>query len=124
VVDAALAQLPEQVRGRVLVRGDAAARVRALLHYLSALGLQDSVGVNARQPVVDALAGLPRQCWRQAIDADGQARDGAQVAELTRHLPATHTGWSAGMRVIARRERPHPGAQLWLTDHDGWRTNV
>jgi hypothetical protein len=25
------------------------------------------------------------------------------------------------MRVIARRERPHPGAQLRLTDHDGWR---
>ena len=25
------------------------------------------------------------------------------------------------MRVIARRERPHPGAQLRLTDHNGWR---
>jgi hypothetical protein len=25
------------------------------------------------------------------------------------------------MRVIARRERPHPGAQLRLTDHEGWR---
>lgn len=25
------------------------------------------------------------------------------------------------MRVIARRERPHPGARLRLTDHDGWR---
>jgi hypothetical protein len=25
------------------------------------------------------------------------------------------------MRVIARRERPHPGAQLHLTDHNGWR---
>lgn len=25
------------------------------------------------------------------------------------------------MRVIARRERPHPGAQLRLTDRDGWR---
>jgi hypothetical protein len=26
------------------------------------------------------------------------------------------------MRVIARRERPHRGAQLRLTDHNGWRT--
>ena len=25
------------------------------------------------------------------------------------------------MRVIARRERPHPGAQLRLTDPNGWR---
>jgi hypothetical protein len=37
------------------------------------------VGVNARQPVADALAVLPRQCWRSAIDADGQARDGSTV---------------------------------------------
>jgi Transposase DDE domain group 1 len=28
------------------------------------------------------------------------------------------------MRVIARRERPHPAAQLRLTDHDGWRITV
>jgi hypothetical protein len=28
------------------------------------------------------------------------------------------------MRVIARRERPHPGAQLRLTDDDGWRITV
>jgi Transposase DDE domain group 1 len=124
LVDAALAQLPEPVRGRVLVRGDAAAGVQALLHHLAALGVQYSVGVHARQPVADALAALPRQCWRHAIDADGQPRDGAQVAELTRHLPATHSGWPAGMRVIARRERPHPGAQLRLTDHDGWRITV
>jgi hypothetical protein len=25
------------------------------------------------------------------------------------------------MRVIVRRERPHPGVQLRFTDHDGWR---
>jgi hypothetical protein len=37
-------------------------------------------------------------------------------------LPAdTHVGWPAGMRVIARRERPHPGAQLRSIDDDGWR---
>lgn len=29
--------------------------------------------------------------------------------------------WPAGMRVIVRRERPHPGAQLTFTDIDGWR---
>jgi Transposase DDE domain group 1 len=31
------------------------------------------------------------------------------------------TGWPAGMRVIVRKERPHPGAQLRLTDPDGHR---
>jgi hypothetical protein len=30
-------------------------------------------------------------------------------------------GWPAGMRVIVRKERPHPGAQLRFTDIDGHR---
>ena len=47
-------------------------------------------------------------------------RDGAQVAELTGLLALS--GWPAGMRVIVRRERPHPGAQLSLfEERDGWR---
>ena len=66
----------------------------------------------------------PPQAWRAALDADGRPRDGAQVAELTRWLPATFTGWPPGMRIIARRERPHPGAQLRITDDDGWRITV
>jgi hypothetical protein len=124
VLDAALAQLPEHCRGRVLVRGDTGSGVQAFLHHISELGLQYSVGVYARQPVLDALAVLPRCAWRAAIDADGDPREGAQVAELTRHLPPTWLGWPSGMRVIARRERPHPGAQLRLTDDDGWRITV
>ena len=31
------------------------------------------------------------------------------------------SGWPAGMRVLVRKERPHPGAQLRFTDHDGLR---
>ncbi|MGC0366981.1 hypothetical protein ABH922_004965 [Rhodococcus sp. 27YEA15] len=31
------------------------------------------------------------------------------------------SGWPARMRLIARKERPHPGAQLRLTDRDGLR---
>jgi hypothetical protein len=46
--------------------------------------------------------------------------DGAQVAELIGLLDLD--GWPAGMRVIVRRERPHPGAQLSLfEERDGWR---
>ncbi|GFG50996.1 hypothetical protein MAGR_24370 [Mycolicibacterium agri] len=72
-------------------------------------------------PIVEALNRVPRQAWRAALDGDGAPRDGAQVAELTRYLPDTLRGWPAGMRVIARRERPNPGAQLRLTDDNGWR---
>jgi Transposase DDE domain group 1 len=124
VLDAALAQLPAQARGRVLVRGDTGSGVHQFLHHITGLGLEYSVGVYARQPVLDALAVLPRCAWRAAIDIDGDPREGAQVAELTRYLPDTWVGWPPGMRVLARRERPHPGAQLRLTDQDGWRITL
>ena len=124
VLDAALAQLPEQARSRVLVRGDTGSGVQPLLWHVHTLGLQYSVGGYGRQPVLDALGVLPKQAWRAALDADGTARDGAQVAELTRWLPTTFVGWPPGMRIIARRERPHPGAQLRITDHQGWRITL
>ena len=41
------------------------------------------------------------------------------VAELTGLLDLS--GWPEGMRVIVRKERPHPGAQLRITDHEGMR---
>ena len=121
VLDDALIQLPEQVRSRVLVRGDAGSGVKAVLAHVHALGLEFSVGMNIRGPVLDALAGVPEQAWRAASDADGQPREGAQVAEVTRWLPPTFTGWPPRTRVIVRRERPHPGAQLRITDVNGWR---
>lgn len=124
VLDAALAQLPDQLRCRVLVRGDSGSGVQPLLWHIHQLGLAYSVGVSARQPVQDALDALPKQAWRAALDPDGRPRHGAQVAELTRWMPASFTGWPPGMRIIARRERPHPGAQLRITDHGGWRITV
>ena len=61
--------------------------------------------------------------WADAIDADGGHRDGAGMAEITRVLPAASlAGYPAGTRVIVRRERPHPGAQLdAFEERDGWR---
>jgi hypothetical protein len=79
-----------------------------------------SLGWSIGEPERTAIAALPTSAWSPAIDADGQIREGAQVAELTGllHLP----GWPAKMRVIVRRERPHPGAQLSLfEERDGWR---
>jgi Transposase DDE domain group 1 len=60
--------------------------------------------------------------WTPAYDAHDEIRDGAWVAELTELLDMT--GWPAGMRVIARMERPHPGAQLRITDVDGHRVTA
>ena len=70
--------------------------------------------------VHDAIHTLPEPAWTAALDADGEARDGAQVAELTGLLDLAK--WPAGMRVIVRREKPHPGAGLTLFEQaDGWR---
>jgi hypothetical protein len=124
-LDAALDQLPAQERGQVLVRTDSAGASKAFLHHINGLGVEYSVGFTAAATVKTAIDALPVQAWQAAVDSDGEDRDGAQVAELTRWLPDTFTtgpnGWPAGIRVIARRERPHPGAALRLTDEDGWR---
>lgn len=127
-LDAALTQLPEHERPQVLVRADSGACSKAFLHHITDTGLHYSIGFPAHETVKAAIETIPTQAWRAAVDADGLDRDGAQVAELTNWLPdpirATRPGpqdWPAGMRVIARRERPHPGAQLHLTDVDGWR---
>jgi hypothetical protein len=124
VLTDALTQLPPEQRSRVLVRGDSGAGVHAFVRHIHDLGLAYSVGIYAHQPIIDALDVLPRQAWRAARDTDGAPRDGAQVAELTRWLRPARDPWPAGMRVIARRERPHPGAQLRLTDADGWRITL
>ena len=63
---------------------------------------------------------MPSRAWTAAVDADGGIRNGGDVAEVTDLLDLTR--WPAGMRVIIRRERPHPGAQLSLLEEaDGWR---
>ncbi len=129
ILDAALAQLPEGERAQVLVRADTGASSKAFLHHITEAGLEYSVGFGAHESVKAAVEAIPEQAWRAALDGDGQPREGAQVAELTawmptpvrdRHRPVSQH-WPARMRVIARRERPHPGAQLRLTDNNGWR---
>ena len=132
VLQAALAQLPASERGQALVRADTGACSKVLLGHLTDAGLEYSVGFPALETVKTAVEAIPPQAWRAARDADGLPPRGAQVAELTAWMPAPTKPtrsparfgpqhWPEGMRVIARRERPHPGAQLRLTDHDGWR---
>lgn len=130
VLAQALEQLPEGERGQVLVRTDTGGCSKAFLHHITDAGLEYSIGFAAHETVKTAIEAIPKQAWRAALDGNGQPRDGAQVADITAWMPdpvkATRPGpqdWPAGMRVIARRERPHPGAQLRLTDHDGWRIN-
>jgi hypothetical protein len=117
----ALAQLPKDTRRRVLIRADSGGGTRDFLTWLARPGrrVQYSVGFTITQDVQDAIMTVPARAWTPAYDSDGQVRDGAWVAELTGLLDLA--GWPAGMRVIARKERPHPGAQLRFTDIGGHR---
>jgi hypothetical protein len=62
---------------------------------------------------------IPDEDWVSAVEQDGTERTNGQVAEITAALDLA--GWPEGSRVIVRRERAHPGAQLTFTDHDGHR---
>ena len=119
VLDLVEDQLTDAERARLVVRTDTAACTHAFLAELAARGHRYSVGFYARADVAAAIETLHAEAWIPAVEAGGVVRDGAWVAELTDLLDLT--GWPAGMRVIARKERPHPGAQLRLTDADGHR---
>ena len=117
----ALAQLPRQLRRKVLVRADSGGGTHEFLTWLTAKSrrLHYSVGMTITEAIADAIGEVPADAWTPAYDGDGQVRDGAWVADITGLLDLD--SWPAGMRVIVRRERPHPGAQLRFTDIDGHR---
>lgn len=137
VLDAALAQLPAHLRARdekgrvaVLVRTDAAGATKEFAAHLDTCGVEFSVGASfAHLDVATALAAIPKRAWTPAYQARKpraaetgvqiEPRDGAWVAEATGLIPLT--GWPSGTRLILRKERPHPGAQLRITDADGMR---
>lgn len=118
-LDAGLAALPEPLRKQVLIRSDGGGYSHAFFAAVAARGLDFSIGWQANADVAAALAVLPEQAWTAAYDSNGQSRQGADVAELTGRVDLS--GWPVGTRVIVRREIPHPGAQLRLTDVDGRR---
>jgi DDE family transposase len=117
----ALAQLPRHQRQQVLVRADSGGGTHEFLDWLTRPGhrLAYSVGFTMTGDICDAILKVPARAWTPAYDADGQVRPAAWVAELTGMLDLS--SWPKGMRVIVRKERPHPGAQLRFTDIGGHR---
>lgn len=119
----ALAQLPlrpdYRVGRKVLVRTDSGGGTHEFLDYLTARRLSYSIGFGLTEAMVAAIDLIPAAAWTPAYNADGQVRDGAWVAEATGVCDLT--AWPDGMRLLVRKERPHPGAQLRFTDRDGLR---
>ena len=126
ILGRAIAQVPRSHRKNLLVRADGAGASHELLDWLTEQGktrgrrLEYSVGFAVTEKVREAIATVPKAVWAPALDADGHPRECGDVAELTDLLDLR--AWPDGMRVIVRRERPHPGAQLSLfEERDGYR---
>lgn len=124
VTKKALAQLPFHRQGgrvgrKVLIRTDGAGASHEFTNWLASQGLSYSIGFGLTTEMAEAIDALADEAWTPAYDADGVQRQGAKVAELTGVVNLTK--WPAGMRLIVRAERPHPGAQLRFTDSNGWR---
>ena len=111
---------PTLVVHPILVRADSAGASHRFVQSLADANFEYSIGFPISGSVRDALLLAQEEDWVRATELGGGIRDGAEVIELTEICELD--GWPAHMRVISRRERPHPGAQLSLFDTAaGWR---
>jgi hypothetical protein len=143
VLTAAIGQIPTSFRRDLLITCDGAGAIKDLLKHITTLNgapgrrVQYSVGFDLDQRCRAAIGQVPEALWENVINPDGSPRDlkDAGVVELTGLLRASVgpdgptidqlKTWPKDMRVIVRRERPHPGAQLSLFEEaDGWRYQI
>lgn len=118
----AIESLPEHARPRpgdasspaYVVRSDSAGATHRFAEACSQTGVGFSFGFPVTAEIREAIVSLHPSSWRPAIEADGSRREGAFVAEVSKLIDLRR--WPKGSRVIVRKERPHPGAQLSLFD--------
>ncbi len=152
VLDEAIAAVPPKYRRRLMITCDGAGASHDLITRLDALASRRgyqvtwSVGWELGQREKRAISVVPARAWQIAVDGSGEVRERraegacgdrdcghracwieeAHVTELTGILRGGRADdiatWPEAMRIFARRERPHPGAQLTLMEaEDGWR---
>jgi hypothetical protein len=124
LLDMAIEGLPPEARPgggpRLLARADSAGATYEFAAACRQRGIGFSFGFPVTEDVRLAITLVPSDIWEPATEADGEERDGAYLAELTRMLDLS--AWPEGSRVVVRRENPHPGAALTLFEaQDGWR---
>jgi Transposase DDE domain group 1 len=126
VLDAAIAQLPDEivvghragddpsvVRRAVQVRVDSAGCTDFVWHCRQR-NVGFAVVARSNQDVHAAISrvAFDDDAWQPARRQDGDERPGAAVAELTDLVDLSD--WPPGTRLIVRREPLHPGAQQTL----------
>ncbi len=121
VAEQAVQQIPQQHLAdiEILLRVDSAGACHELLDWCRDAKIDYSVGFDLTEPVRAAITQIAESDWACSLDQGGAERPNGQVCEITDRLNLD--GWPARSRVIVRRERAHPGAQLTFTDVDGHR---
>jgi hypothetical protein len=135
VLAEAITQIPARHRRNLLITVDGAGASHGLVDHITTLNSRPgyrvhySIGWELGARERDAINLVPTRSWEAVLDTEGQPRDPGEAGliELTALLRQGPGGdqlatWPADMRIIARREKPHPGAQLSLFEEiDGWR---
>lgn len=133
IIDAAIAAIPRKWRRNLLITIDGAGSSHAVVEHLAKLNARAgwsvdySVGFDLDERARVAIAQMPAAGWQPALDAAGDARNDAQVAELTGLLREGAdgdrlAGWPTDMRVLVRREKIEEGRQLSLFEQiNGYR---
>jgi len=135
VLDEAITQIPARYRRDLLITVDGAGASHGLVHHITTLNaspwrtVQYSIGWDLGARERAAIGRVPKHAWDHVLDSNGHPRglDEASVVELTallREHPDDDqlANWPKDLRIICRREKPHPGAQLSLFEQiDGWR---
>jgi hypothetical protein len=112
----------------ILVRADTAGCTREFLNHLrdlrdTVVSCEFSVGwaITGRERA--AISTIPARVWADAVDATAAtATAPGWPRSPVSCPPGALAGYPAGIRIIVRRERPHPGAQLdAFEEADGWR---
>jgi hypothetical protein len=122
VLDMALASLPGHARPdaagapRLVVRADAAGATHGFAAACRQRRVGFSVGFGITEAVRAAITAVPEAAWSPAVETGGDLRDGAWLVEVTRLVDLS--AWPDSSRLIVRKERPHPGAQLSIFDDD------
>ncbi len=121
VLGRALEQIPgaDDPEVEIIARSDAGGATHAFTSDCREAQIAFSVGYELTPSVREAIRTVPESAWQAAIEPGGARREGAWVAELTDEVDLS--SWPERSRLIVRRERPHPGAQLSFTDHAGHR---
>ncbi len=124
ILEASLAQLPvDPAAHEVIVRTDSGGTSHGLAEACRDKGVRFIGGYQMKAPLAQVVTTVEKNRWKRAVSSDGtEESETGQVSEVTDLVDLS--AWPEGTRMIARRELPHPGAQLRFTDVEGYRYQV